>query len=267
MFGNLNLTFMETESARALLRIPFVILFVVAMVLAVLGGFWLWLLYVGAIEDWFQPHISTFLSLWVGGAVGLFTSPGVLIFPALFYLIEGHLPWHYLHVYVASIACVLLGVFSKALSDWIAEQESRSSHGELPTRWLRFYIILLWVKVAVAGTAALLALAVMRHRAMPWLMVSAFEGAAIAPISAFVAHGLWRRKLVAWRWNWVALAFDCIPHVPASQAGIPRGFNAALVFTAVALWSFFWFLPNYVYFKRRKVLFGGATDDRHLNSE
>lgn len=261
---------METESARALLRIPLVILWVVAMVLAVSGGFWLWLLYVGAIEDWFQPHIGTFLSLWVGGVVGLFTSPGVLIFPALYYLIEGHLPWHYLHIYVASIACVLLGVFSKALSDWIAEQESRTSHGELPTRWLRFYMILLWVKVAVAGTAALLlGLAVLRHSghlATPWLVATAFEDAAIALISTFVAHGLPRRKLAAWHWNWVALAFDCMPHVPASVASMP-GFNAGTLLGAVTVWAFFWFLPNYVYFKRRKVLFAGAADDPRLKSE
>ena len=59
-------------------------------------GFLLWLVYLSALQDW--------LGSFLGFIVAMFVSPGVLVFPIIYRLVEGTWPTTYLWILGGAIA-------------------------------------------------------------------------------------------------------------------------------------------------------------------
>ncbi len=82
----------------------------------------------------------------------------------------------------------------------------------------------------------------------------------MAIIQFAVAYGLHYRKLWAWQWNWVIIGIAylgmLIPILPnGSDNGVVVQFIIRLVVS-----SLIWMWPNYVYWKKRKILFSGYAN-------
>ncbi len=69
----------------------------------------------------------------------------------------------------------------------------------------------------------------------------------ILPI--FTIIGLHKRKLWGWKLNWILLALDMILYP------IERSDTLTVYVILVILLGLIWFLPNYIYFKKRRHLF------------
>jgi len=72
-----------------------------------------------------------------------------------------------------------------------------------------------------------------------------------------VAYGLHHRRLWAWKWNWVIIIIEYITGtIPILTPNIESYAKlvARLFFKAIFL-GLIWMWPNYVYWKKRKVLF------------
>lgn len=78
---------------------------------------------------------------------------------------------------------------------------------------------------------------------------------AISILNLVVAYGLWRRKLWAWQWNW-NLIFIAYANIVIKLSQPSPGCNRAILFfVALILGGLCWMWPNYVYWKKRRVLF------------
>ena len=136
---------------------------------------------------------------------------------------------------------------------------SRSDHPTtLPTNWLNF-----WIYIRLPLGALLQPLiffteegsgAVAQDTTLVALTLMIFGS--IGAFAVTVAVGLHYRRLWAWKANWLLL-FGEWPLMPAvSEVEIPDvlvyliGYLGALIFIGLV-----WVWPNYVYFRKRRVLF------------
>jgi hypothetical protein len=80
----------------------------------------------------------------------------------------------------------------------------------------------------------------------------------VAILQLSIAYGLHKRKLWAWQWNWVILVLTYISIIiPKQNPYRPIGTDALTVQSALLLViaSIVWMWPNYIYWKKRRVLF------------
>lgn len=136
----------------------------------------------------------------------------------------------------------------------------------LGTKWLNFWN---YAVLPVVGVLALL-LAFQ----MPGLQYGVVP---IAILCLAVAYGLRKRHLWAWQWNWVVLAVICLAmlmplHIREIHVVFidsiakalnqllsvgwtqPHDFGISFAIRLIFV-SFFWVLPNWIYWKKRERLF------------
>jgi hypothetical protein len=111
----------------------------------------------------------------------------------------------------------------------------------LGTKWLKFWN---YFSLPVGGAFGLL-----MSFGIPTI---GFILVPIAILQFMVAYGLHNRKIWAWQLNWVLILLSCL---------IPRAANSSIDFWAqliiiqIPLFGLIWMWPNYVYWKKRRVLF------------
>ncbi|MCD6492752.1 MAG: tetratricopeptide repeat protein [Archaeoglobaceae archaeon] len=116
----------------------------------------------------------------------------------------------------------------------------------LGTKWLKFWN---YFSLPVGGILQLLMLF-----AVPSLWVFLIP---VSILQFVVAYGLHHRRLWAWKWNWVIIIIEYITGtIPILTPNIESYAKlvARLFFKAIFL-GLIWMWPNYVYWKKRKVLF------------
>jgi hypothetical protein len=69
--------------------------------------------------------------------------------------------------------------------------------------------------------------------------------------------GLHKRRLSAWQLNWLCLLGDVIGFSSARVGKATAGEKAATFAASLILYGLVWGIPNYIYFKKRRVLFSG----------
>ena len=134
------------------------------------------------------------------------------------------------------------------------------------TRWLKFWNYIVLPAVGMVALLMIFDLPRIRYEMLP-----------IAILCVTVAVGLRERKLWAWRWNWVVLVVTCLALLVPLQIRDTHGDFADLVAHGIGellsidwaqvddlivpfairliLVSLLWFLPNWLYWRKRKLLF------------
>ena len=134
------------------------------------------------------------------------------------------------------------------------------------TRWLKFWNYVVLPALGIVALLMVFDLPDIRYEMLP-----------IAILCAAVAFGLRERRLWAWRWNWVVLAVTSWALlVPFQVRDIHDDFTALLAqgisemlsidwahlddllgpfVIRLVLVGLLWFLPNWLYWKKRKGLF------------
>lgn len=124
---------------------------------------------------------------------------------------------------------------------------------ELKTRWLDFWTyvhlplgVLLGVPLALsrAGSAENLLGIIIAEIPIIWLVTA-------------TVFGLHKRKLSAWQLNWLCLLGDVIGFSFTRVGKAATGEKAVTFATSLLIYSLIWRVPNYIYFKKRRVLFSG----------
>jgi hypothetical protein len=69
--------------------------------------------------------------------------------------------------------------------------------------------------------------------------------------------GLHKRKLSAWQLNWLCLLGDVIGFSFARVGKAPAGGEAPTFVASLVFYGLVWGTPNYIYFKKRRILFSG----------
>jgi hypothetical protein len=111
------------------------------------------------------------------------------------------------------------------------------------TKWLKFWN---YFSLPVGGVLGLL-----MSLGVPALGIIMVP---IAVLQFAVAYGLHNRKIWAWRWNWVVIVLTWF------SGAIPNSFGSSVDFWAkfvilVPVFGLVWMWPNYVYWKKRRLLF------------
>jgi hypothetical protein len=125
-------------------------------------------------------------------------------------------------------------------------ERAQAETKRLGTKWLTFCI----VGLPVGGVLGLL-----------MSITAPLVGIIVMPVSVLqlvVAYGLHRRKLWAWRWNWILILVSYLamsmptPSVGSSGSG---GELLTLFILKLILGGLIWIWPNFIYWRKRKVLF------------
>ena len=123
-----------------------------------------------------------------------------------------------------------------------------SGHKELPTSWLSFYAYA-YLPFNIIASIALTSDQHFGQRGTTdtagFILYFVFI-IAIAVFKGFIVYGLHKRRLWAWTLNWVVLCSIVL------LGPIGRGANYFVVFLSLGL---VFFLPNFIYFKKRRSLF------------
>ena len=79
-----------------------------------ISGIILFLVWMGTWVEWFRSIFGVILGNIIGFHVGLMTSPGILIFPLLYWLIEGELPLWYFFLWAIGLISFWLGTLEES---------------------------------------------------------------------------------------------------------------------------------------------------------
>lgn len=123
---------------------------------------------------------------------------------------------------------------------------------EFSTRWLKFYTYVFLPFTMLTSFVPTLA---QYDR-----LIEAGYKAELSPLTfvpiviwdifiCFVIYGLHKRRLWGWTCNWIFMAMMIL----SSPMNFQKSFGAYIV--AIILLSLIFFLPNYIYFKKRRSLF------------
>ena len=119
---------------------------------------------------------------------------------------------------------------------------------ELPVRWLKFYTYFrlpLVLIFTIISTGAYLQLPIDEMARVIFIAVTAIF--AILIILVFI--GLHKKRLWGWKLNWVFISFEIVLSAfGRAEDGVTFG-----IFLSIA--ALIWFLPNYIYFNKRRLLF------------
>ena len=127
-------------------------------------------------------------------------------------------------------------------------REAQVEEKGFSNRWLDFYVnvrIPLGIVVSVIG---LIVFALSVNDPIALLVTLIFTAFDIC-LSIFLFIGLHRRRLWGWRLNWFVLVLEVLLR-PLDKADDLTMYVVFLVAAAL-----FWFLPNAIYFKKRRCLF------------
>ena len=120
----------------------------------------------------------------------------------------------------------------------------------LPIRWLNFYVyVRIPAGIVLSLPYALVAIAMYADdytTGVRSLILTLFD----VCVSVFLFIGLHRRRLWGWRLNWIVMVLEVL------LRPLERAENAIMYFFFLAAGALFWFLPNAIYFKKRRCLFG-----------
>ncbi len=119
----------------------------------------------------------------------------------------------------------------------------------LGTKWLKFWNY--W-SLPVGGIVGLLMSVAVPPAAVVLLPIAILQFA--------VAYGLHARRLWAWKWNWVLVILVYCMVIPDAVSTYDTSrYSAADVwarlFLRLLLAGLIWMWPNYIYWKKRRVLF------------
>ena len=120
--------------------------------------------------------------------------------------------------------------------------------GGIPIRWLDFYTygkIPFVVLILIISFINILVNYSKVNNPLLYLFLIIFE--IIIAIVLFI--GLHKRRLWGWKFNWFALFFEVL------TITIPIANNVNEYLIIVCVFLVIWFLPNFIYFKKRKMLF------------
>jgi hypothetical protein len=165
------------------------------------------------------------------------------------------------------------------LGEHLRNDANMTSESKLRTKWLSFTIFVLWLGFAINLFNASLFLTT--HTASLTIYsvsltthpVNARTAAlllAMGMLLATVAYGLQKRRLWAWRLNWVIIGLRWIYiSVRLAHAGKTSLFNEPNFIAGYLLFLLFllgivWVWPNYVYFRKRRILFQPAKPVRRF---
>lgn len=132
------------------------------------------------------------------------------------------------------------------------------SKGGLTTKWLTFYTY-------VRTPLSILLMIATKPEMMPQtigIVFAFYRGVIIIALVALLV-GLHRRRLWAWRLNWFMLAEETLTtpfSILLEDSGVSlanQGLQFIYIdyFIGLAIISLMWFLPNLIYFRKRRVLF------------
>ena len=121
---------------------------------------------------------------------------------------------------------------------------------ELPVNWLNFYIYI-WIPLGIAISVIYCGIAVLAayqgNHPVPMGHLRATAGGLCLAVPLFI--GLHRRCLWAWRLNWFVLVLGTL-FTPLDKAD-----NVTMYLVFLMAVTLLWFLPNAIYFKKRRCLF------------
>ncbi len=141
----------------------------------------------------------------------------------------------------------------------------------LRTRWLTWYEDLCWL--ALIGGPLSFVLPVLDSQ-NPNLTADVYAlevitalvlGLIFGGLIAVVGWGLGKRRLWAWRANWLLLAYLCFTR-PLGNALQKGAFDWGNYAVGLVLMGVVWFWPNYLYFRKRRVLFSPKLS-RSMNAQ
>jgi len=122
----------------------------------------------------------------------------------------------------------------------------------LPTRWLNFYVYFrIPVGIVLSVPSALALVASYSDDPTSVLLILTLE-ALLVCFCVFLFVGLHRRRFWGWRLNWYSLVLDVVLN--------PLGKGPAMYFLCLVVGALLWFLPNAIYFKKRRYLFTTHQD-------
>ncbi len=124
------------------------------------------------------------------------------------------------------------------LKGWIKKKEKG-----LPIRWLLFYTYTRLPAYLIWNLTLIFIMTELTERVITLIIY-----VPIAILSILVIIGIHKRRIWGWKLNWVLLAVESILLV---FSGV--GTDASIAYTANL--GFFWFLINYFYFSKRRILF------------
>jgi len=124
-----------------------------------------------------------------------------------------------------------------------------TKEGDLPVRWLNFYI---YVRVPLCMVRSLLffGISLLMFAEEPAVLVfmGVLTGIDIG-LSIFLFIGLHRRRVWGWRLNWVVLVLEVF------LRPLDRAEDAVMYIVFLIAALLLWLLPNAIYFSKRRQLF------------
>jgi len=136
---------------------------------------------------------------------------------------------------------------SNILQPEIALSRAIEFESKLGTKWLKFWNYVSLPAGGIFGILIALGTPALAIITLPY-----------AVLQFLVAYGLHNRRLWAWKWNWVLIVFlyigNLIPEPLSGTTNSPTELGIQFV-ARLVLMSLIWMWPNYVYWKKRKVLF------------
>ena len=122
--------------------------------------------------------------------------------------------------------------------------QDQSKPKQLGLKWFKFWC---YVLLPLNGCISMLAFLVLFED------IGILFGV-IGALQFLVAYGLHKRRMWAWGWNWLLVALTwVVMSMPSTFADVDDmivRFLILFVFTGLI-----WMLPNYVYWKNRKIIF------------
>lgn len=139
-------------------------------------------------------------------------------------------------------------LLSKKKSKINKEEQETISDRELPLRWFKFYT---YVRIPIAIFVAISLIVSIETNPRGLFEIYLMEAMLILMVIyyAILFYALHKRLSLGWMLNWVAIVSDTL----IAPIGHAKFLGAYLV--AVILMSLVWFLPNYIYFKKRRYFF------------
>jgi hypothetical protein len=134
----------------------------------------------------------------------------------------------------------------------------------LPTRWLTFYTYFRLpfgaLALLLSASEALVILGSASDAVRLQLSIHAWifllSSIAVSILVIALSVGLARRRIWAWKWNWALLLFEWALWIVRGDHEIRKSLISLVIWSLAFLPI--WFIPNALYFSRRRGLFKSA---------
>jgi serine protease Do len=131
---------------------------------------------------------------------------------------------------------------------------SQPSQSRLPTKWLDFWIYVhLPAEVFLGVPISLFAARTDDEALFGTIIIDAL----LVWAAVVTWLGLRKRRMAAWQLNWLFIVLDIIGFTNSRISESASGDKATTFIVSFFAYTLFWGLPNYIYFKKRRVLFSG----------